>query len=143
MSPYKVNDYPIWAQFMIRAARTALYTCSVMAGVTAVMFTPDSLSKSGAWPIVGTMVIFGLVCLIGVLLQRYVIEWISLFFLAGGLTLYVASVWVIALSRPSAIAGASVFSMLVLFLIIRLVELTVFWLQNYKSARLNREMGND
>lgn len=145
MSPYQlqVNDYPAWAVFAIKAARSALYTCSITAGVSAVMFTPHSLERNGAWLMVSSMIVFGAVCLVGVLWQRYVIEWISLFFLSAGMTIYVASIWVLALGRPSAIAGASFVTMLVLFLIIRLVELTVFWLKNYKAAKLNREMSNE
>lgn len=143
MSPYTIHDYPAWAALLVRVARSALYTCSMTAGIAAVAFTPEALNKNGAWAMVATMVIFGSVCLTGVLWQKYVIEWISLFFLTAGMSIYVAAIWVLTIGRPSAIAGASIFTMLVLFLLIRLIDLTVYWLKNFRAAKLNREMSND
>lgn len=143
MSPYTIHDYPAWAAFLVRVARTALYTCSVSTGACAIIFTPASLQKAGAGVIVGSMLIFGLVCLVGVLWQKYIIEWISLFFLSAGMSIYVAAVWISSINRPEVIAGASMFTMLVLFLIIRLIDLTVYWLRNFTAAKLNREMSNE
>lgn len=88
------------------------------------------------------MIVFGLFCLIGTMTMHWVLEWISLFFLCAGLSVYVLSVWFTVLSTPNRIAGTSALTMLVLFLMIRAIDLTVYWLKNVKVAKIAKDMGN-
>ncbi len=119
-----------------------MYSMSVLTGVAAILFTPKSMTPA-AWLIIGAMLVFGLACLVATLIQHYVIEWVSLFFLTAGLSLYVVSVWFTAFSAPTRIAGSAVLSMLIFALSIRLVDLTVYWMKNVRAAKIARDMDSD
>lgn len=94
----------------------------------------------GVYVIITLMLVFGLACLVGTLLANYIVEWVSLWFLTGGLALYVVSVWATALEHPTKLAGSFVLTMLILALTIRIVDLTVYWLKNVRAARIVRDM---
>ena len=139
MSPFVIHEYPKWAERAIRVARIMSYAFSALTGVAALLLTPNSL-KPEMYIIVGSMAVFGLVCMVASITKRYVLEWVSLFFLTAGITTYVAAVWVSAIYNAKAIAGASIFTVLVLLMCIRLVDLTVFWLRNVRAAKLRLEL---
>jgi len=142
MSPFIIHEYPKWAERAIRTARILSYAFSALTGVAALVFTPSSL-KPEMYIIVGSMAVFGLICMVASLGKRYVLEWVSLFFLAAGITTYVAAVWISAISNSKVVAGASIFTVLVLLMLIRLVDLTVFWLRNVRAAKLRQELPDD
>lgn len=116
-----------------------MYSMSVLTAVAAFMFTSASMSVA-VYPIVAAMFVFGLACLVGTLIQNYIIEWVSLFFLTGGLSLYVVSVWFAAFTAPTKLAGSFVLTMLILALTIRIIDLTVYWAKNVRAARIARDM---
>ena len=138
MTP-RITEYPHWAEVTVRTLRVLMYSMSVLTGVAAFLFTPASMSMT-AYAIVTLMLIFGLACLVGTLIGNYVVEWVSLFFLTGGLSLYVVSVWFTAFSAPTRLAGSAVLSMLIFALMIRVIDLTVYWLKNVRAARLAKDM---
>lgn len=138
-----MREHPHWAAVTVRTARVLCYAMAVTAGVSAFLFTPMSLSIPGAFIIVASMVIFGLACLVGTLIQNYIVEWISLFFLTAGMSCYVISVWFNVWHAPARVAGTAVLSMLVLLLVIRVVDLTVYWWKNVRIARLVKDMEDD
>lgn len=140
--PFAVQNYPTWAVVVVRTARILAYAFASLTGVAAVLFTPASITPASV-VIIATMAIFGAVCLVGTLIQKYVVEWISLFFLAGGITVYVAGLWIGALSSTKYIAAASVLTMLVLLLIVRLIDLTVYWLKIVRVAVISRGLDVD
>lgn len=142
MSPFIIHEYPKWAERTVRGARIASYAFATLTGVAAVLFTPTSL-KPEMYIIVGSMALFGLICTVASIGKFYVMEWVSLFFLTAGISSYVAAVWIAALSNVKFIAGASVFTFLVLLTLIRLVDLTVFWLRNVRAAKLRQELPHD
>jgi hypothetical protein len=116
-----------------------MYSMSVLTAVAAFVFTPPSMSVA-AYLIIALMLIFGLGCLVATLIQHYVAEWISLFFLTGGLSFYVVSVWFTAFAAPTKLAGSFVLTMLILALTIRVVDLTVYWVKNVRAARIARDL---
>jgi hypothetical protein len=118
------------------------YAFATLTGIAAVVFTPASVTPQTV-VIISTMAIFGLVCLVGTTIQKYVVEWISLFFLTAGISVYVAGLWVGALSSTKYIAAASLFTMLVLLLVVRLIDLTVYWLKVVKVAVIQKEIEDD
>lgn len=119
-----------------------MYSMSVLTGVAAFIFTPASMAV-GAYIIVAAMLIFGLACLVATLIQHYIAEWVALWFLTGGLALYVVSVWATAFSAPTKLAGSFVLTMLILALTIRIVDLTVYWIKNVRAARIVRDLEED
>lgn len=139
MSPYRISEYPHWAEVTVRTLRVLMYSMSVLTGVAALLFTPASMTVA-AYLIVVLMLVFGLACLVGTLIMNYIVEWVSLWFLTGGLSLYVLSVWATAFSAPTKIAGSSVLTMLILALMIRTVDLTVYWMKNVRAARIALDM---
>lgn len=140
--PFAVQNYPKWAQIAARTARILSYAFASLTGVAAVLFTPASITPSTII-IISTLAFFGLVCLVGTLWQQYVVEWISLFFLAAGIAVYVTGLWVKALGDVKYISTASIFTMLLLLLVIRIVDLTVYWLKNVKMAAISRGIEDD
>jgi hypothetical protein len=139
MSPFIIHEYPKWAERTIRSARIASYAFATLTGLAAILFTPTSL-KPEAYIIVGSMALFGMICMVASSLKMYVLEWVSLFFLTAGISTYVAAIWVSSLSNIKVVAGASIFTVLVLLMLIRLVDLTVFWLRNVRAAKLRQEL---
>lgn len=139
MSPFIIHEYPKWAERVVRFARISSYAFCAITGITAILFTPSSL-KPETFIIVGTMALFGLICMVASIWKMYVVEWVSLFFLSAGISTYVAAVWVSSLGNSKYIAGASIFTVLVLLMLIRLVDLTVFWMKNARAARLSQEL---
>ena len=142
MSPFIIHEYPKWAERTMRALRIASYAFCTLTGVAAIFLTPSSL-RAEMYVIVGSMALFGLICTVASVMKRYVLEWVSLFFLSAGITSYVAAVWLSALGNNKLIAGASIFTVLVLLMLIRLVDLTVFWLKNVRAAKLRQELSDD
>jgi hypothetical protein len=140
--PFAIQNYPAWAITWVRISRMLSYAFATMTGVAAVVFTPASITPQTV-VIISTMAIFGLVCLIGTTIQNYVVEWISLFFLTAGISVYMAGLWVGAVSNTKYIAAASLFTMLVLLLVVRLVDLTVYWLKIVKVAVIQKELADD
>jgi hypothetical protein len=140
--PFAVQNYPAWAVVWVRIARMLSYAFASITGVAAVIFTPASITPQTI-VIISTMAVFGLVCLVGTTLQKYVVEWVSLFFLTAGISVYVAGLWVGSLSSTNYIAAASLFTMLVLLLVVRLIDLTVYWLKIVKVAVISKELDDE
>lgn len=116
-----------------------MYAAAATAGFGALFLTPPSLnpeSAASAFWIGSSLLIFGGVCLIGALLQRWVIEWLSLYFLAGALGVYaVAVISQILAGGVEKVALAGMMLMLFFSLLIRLIDLTVYWVKNVKAAQ--------
>lgn len=142
MSPFIIHEYPRWAEATVRAARIGSYAFSALTGFAALFLTPSSL-KPETFIIVGSMALFGLICMVASILKMYVLEWVCLFFLAAGISTYVAAIWVLAVANPKSVAGASIFTVLVLLMLIRLVDLTVFWMRNVRAVKLRQELSDD
>lgn len=140
MSPFIIHEYPRWAERAVRFIRILGYAFAANTGAGALIYTPASL-KPEMYIIVGSMLVFGLVCLVSAIMKRYIVEWIALFFLTAGTSIYVAAVWVSAISNPKTTAGASIFSFLVCLMAIRIIDLTVYWRRNVKTAELQEELG--
>lgn len=139
MSPFAIQNYPLWAVIAVRTARILGYACAVATGIGAVVFTPSSVTPA-TYVIVGSLAFFGLVCLIGAVWQKYVWEWVSLFFLTGGISVYVVGMWLQVAGNHRFVASASIFTMLVMLLVVRLIDLTVYWVKNVKAAKLSKEI---
>lgn len=124
-------------------ARILSYFFCALAGAAALFITPASL-RPEMYIIVGSMLVFGLICMVATILKRYIVEWISMFFLAAGTSTYVTAVWISSISNPKALAGASVFTVLILLMVIRILDLTVYWRRNVRTAKVSVEvLGND
>lgn len=139
---FAIQNYPAWAVTWLRISRMLSYAFATLTGVAAVVFTPASITPQTV-VIISTMAVFGLVCLVGTTIQNYVVEWVSLFFLTAGISVYCAGLWVGAFSSTKYIAAASLFTMLVLLLIVRIIDLTVYWLKIVKVAVIQKELEDD
>lgn len=139
MSPYRISEYPHWAEIVLRTLRVLMYSMSVLTGVAAFLFPSSSMTAIGA-AVVTFMLICGLGCLVGTMLMNWMIEWISLWFLTGSMSFYVLSVWFSAFAQPTRLAGTFVLTMLILSLMIRITDLTVYWVKNVRAARIARDM---
>lgn len=139
---FAIQNYPAWAVTWVRICRMLSYAFATITGGAAVVFTPASITPQTI-VIISTMAIFGLVCLIGTTVQHYVVEWISLFFLSAGISVYVAGLWVSSFDNTKYIAAASLFTMLVLLLVVRLIDLTVYWLKIVRVAVIQKEIDDD
>lgn len=142
MTTFAIHAYPKWAEVTVWILRTSSYAFCMYTGAAALLFTPLSI-KPEAYAIVGSMLGFGLVCMVAAIFKRYIVEWVSLFFLAGGISMYVAAVWISAVNNNKVIAGASIFTVLLILMLIRIVELTVFWQRNVRAAKLQQVLNAD
>lgn len=140
--PFAVQNYPQWAVLVTRTARILGYAFASLTGIAAVLFTPASITPATI-VIISTMAFFGLVCLVGTLWQQYVVEWVALFFLTGGITVYVTGLWMGAVGNSKYVAVASIFTMLILLLVVRLVDLTVYWMKIVKVAAISKDLEDD
>jgi hypothetical protein len=141
--PYTMREHPHWAQVAIRTARVLAYAASVTAGIAAFLYSSTVLTNPAALIMVCSMAIFGVACLVATLIMNYIIEWIALFFLCAGFSCYVVSAWFLASHDPTKIAGTAALTMLLLFLSIRVIDLTVYWLKNVHVARMAKELRDD
>jgi xanthine/uracil permease len=137
-----IHEYPLWAERTVWALRVFGYAFAANTGAAALIYTPLSL-KADQYIIVGTMLVFGIICMVSALMKRYIIEWIALFFLTGGVSTYVCAVWVSTLTTRTSIAGASVFTFLVLLMLVRVIDLTVYWRRNVQAAKLQAVIDGD
>lgn len=140
--PFAVQNYPTWAQITVRTARILAYAFASMTGIAAVLFTPASITPQTI-VIISTMALFGLVCLVGTLWQQYVVEWVSLFFLVAGIVVYVTGLWIKSVGDTKYISASSFMTMLVFLLVVRLIDLTVYWLKNVKMAAISKGLEDD
>jgi hypothetical protein len=143
LMPYTMREHPHWAQVAVRTCRVLAYASAVVCGVAAFLFSTSTLTTPAAYIMVCSMALFGLICLVGTLMLNYILEWISLFFLCAGLSCYVISAWFLAASSPNRVAGTAALTMLLLFLCIRVIDLTVYWLKNVKVARMAKGIRDD
>ena len=137
-----IHEYPLWAERTVWALRVFGYGFAANTGAAALIYTPASL-KPEMYVIVGSMLVFGLVCMVSALTKRYIIEWVSLFFLTGGISTYVCAMWASTLINQKAIGAASVFTFLVLLMLVRVIDLTVYWRRNVQAAKLQEVLNGD
>lgn len=142
-----MRDTPPWAQKLIRSLRLGTYAFASVAGAGVILASTPSASS--LFPqimtnVMGfTLFVFGLLCLLGVLMQRWVMEWISLFFLTAAILVYTVAIWVGSVGHLAKLAGAGAIAMLLAFLLIRIVELTVYWIQNVRVAKIKQELADE
>lgn len=147
MSPHRLQNSPPWANLLIRLFRFGIYACAGLAGVGVLVASTPSTGKlfphivSVAMGI--TLLVFGLLCLVGTSLQKWVLEWVALWFLSGAILVYTVALWTAATGQLTRLAGASAISMLLLFMLIRCIELSVYWLQNVRVAQLKQAVLSD
>lgn len=137
--PFIIHEYPKWAERTIRFMRIASYAFFAVTGLTIILLAP-ALLKPELYVITGSMAVFGLICLVATTMKLYVVEWVSLFFLTAGVLTYVANIWAMAMTNVKYVASASIFMVLVLLMLIRLVDLTVFWMRNVRATKLQKEL---
>lgn len=144
MSPYRIFEHPLWAERLVRGCRVLMYAAATAAGYGALYLTPPSLNPESAasafW--VGTaLFLFGGVCMIGAAFQKWLVEWLSLYFLAGALGVYATAVIVQVLNGGlNKVALSGIMLMLFFALVIRLIDLTVYWWKNVKAATQKLEV---
>jgi hypothetical protein len=137
-----MQDSPPWANWLIRVLRFVGYSTASLAGLgVLIASTPATASL---FPRVvsisqGTvLIVFGLLCLVGASLQKWVLEWVSLWFLSSAILVYTVAIWAAVGGQPSRLAGAGALSFLLCFMLIRIVELTAYWVQNVRVAKLKQ-----
>lgn len=139
--PFVIHEYPKWAEHTVRFLRIAAYAFACLTGVAVIFLAPDKFTPD-LYVIVSSMAVFGLICTVSAILKLFVLEWISLFFLTAGILIYVATVWALVFVNIQYLASASIFMVLVLFMCVRLVDLTVFWLRNVRATKLQKELSD-
>lgn len=90
-----------------------------------------------------TLTVFGTLCFLGTVTQRWVVEWVCMFFLSAAIMIYTLAIWSAAIGNVTKLAGAGAISMLVLLMLIRIVDLTVYWLQNVRAAKIKMAVLSD
>ena len=123
------RDLPPPWRMTLRVLRAVLYLCVLYAGVAALVWTPRTIEGvigSGATYLWAGLAIAGAGgSLAGVLLDRYRVEWIAVWWAAAGVTAYAITVWTLAATETiTRQTQASVCTGLLVALLYRAAELT-------------------
>lgn len=143
MSPYRIHTYPKWADILVRVLRLLQYGSSVLAGAAIILVPSPSINITAHTmnSVLGiVLLVAGLLCLVGAALQRWVWEWVSLFFVTGAIGVYSVVICSGAFTNPTRLAGAGAILMLFFLLATRAVDLTVYWVKNVRTARIKQVM---
>lgn len=105
------RDLPFQWQLTLRVTRFVIYTLTACLGVSGIFFTPTTLVDTIGSPSTifwaALVLAGGITGMIGVAWNRYRIEWMASWPLAGGTLGYAAIVWLIVLQgNPSRSAQA-------------------------------------
>jgi len=134
---------------LVRVLRLFQYGGAMLCGAGLILLPSPAVSSATSLALNGAMgivlLVAGTVCLIGSALQRWVWEWVSLFFVSGAIGVYTVIICAAALHNPARIAGAGALLILFFALTIRLVDLTVYWIKNVRTAKIKQviEDAND
>lgn len=132
---------------LVRVARLLQYGGAILAGAALILVSSPSVNKVSSGELNAllgcVLLVSGTVCLIGSSLQRWIWEWVSLFFVAGCIGVYTVALCTAAFHDSARIAGAGAILMLFFALTIRLVDLTVYWIKNVRTAKIKKVMEDD
>lgn len=140
------EEWPRWADNVVRTLRALAYFCAVLTG-TGLVFLYDRPSQVDLSTITLTgfmLLIAGAMALVSTLMKRWLLEWVAITGVLFGIFVYLVAIWSRVGEDLSALAGAGAITMLFLFLAIRFLDLTVFY-KRYKrlSQVRNRVVNND
>jgi hypothetical protein len=132
---------------LLRVIRLLQYGSAVMAGAALVLVSSpsvNSVSTIALNNVLGcVLLVAGTICLIGAAMQRWIWEWVALFFVSGAIGVYTVAICAAAVGNNARLAGAGAILMLFFALAIRLVDLTVYWIKNVRTAKIKRNMEDD
>lgn len=140
------EDFPVWADHLVRTLRALAYLCAVVTGA-GLLFVYDNPSQvhMGILSTTGLMLLVaGLMALVSTVLKRWMLEWVALTGVLFGIFVYLLAIWSRVGENSSSVVGAGAITMLFIFIAIRFVDLTVFY-KRYKrlSQVRNRVLNND
>lgn len=115
-------------RLLLQAARAATYLGVAAMGITGLVWQPTTIAAAIGQPLTywwtGLSTVGALVAMIGVLVDRYRIEWVAIWPAIGGTVAYAATVWgIVAEGQPTRSAQACAITTLTLALIVRAIHL--------------------
>lgn len=124
------RDVPPRQRFRLRLALGVVYALGVAAGIWTVIWTPPSLGDTAGHVVTyGWAALLGgnsLAALLGVVLDRYRVEWLACWFAGLGAAIYVGVMWYLTIfATPMARGAHSLMSTIALmFFVYRALELS-------------------
>lgn len=134
--PYK----PLWLHRLLISLRLVFYAFAAVSGFGALFLTPTSLSSTitsyitKAWG--GTVLLFALIAIVGVVLEQYRLEFVALPFIVAGVVIYAFTIWFNVPETPSRLAQAGALSALAIVTLIRNIDLLIV----HRKLTLQHEM---
>lgn len=125
------------AELVLRALLVTAYLAAAYAGAAALLWPPSTIEPAlgmvlaRVWA--GLALLGGVVCAVAVLTARYRVEWVAVWYVVTGVTIYAATVWhLAATATTSRQTQAAALTALAWLLLYRGTELTA------RAARLRR-----
>ena len=120
------SSLPRRDRITIRITLTIAWSFSALAGVGGILLAPVTVQNELAphVPFFGNavVVIASIIAAVGILLNRHQYEWVGSYFAAGGLFIYLITVWYLfATGTPTRLQQASYLTSLLFFFVYRIV----------------------
>lgn len=140
------EEWPRWADNVVRTLRALAYFCAMLTGSGLLFFydRPSQVALATLTITGFTLLFAGTMALVSTVMKRWMLEWVAITGVLFGIFVYLVAIWSRVGDDLSSLAGAGAISMLFLFIAIRFLDLTVFY-KRYKrlSQVRNRVVKND
>jgi len=143
MRYYGAYEYSPRAQLLIRIVFALMYLGGAVMGFGASVlatYPPESIGDGVVQALGGVALLVSLVCCVAVLVDRWKVEWIGLFFLNGSISVYLVIVWGEVAGDFDRLTSAGAFTMLNFSLLVRLIDLTLAYSLISRTAALKRKV---
>lgn len=132
-----------WA---LRTARATVYLLLALAGIAVLTWPPRSYSNVGTWLTVTWGILLlgpGVAAAAGIILRRYVWEWVATWWLAAGVAIYALLSWGKVVDSLGNVPRALLLSATALMLIARGIQIGIEDRRARVAVLATREVRND
>lgn len=142
------SSFPKRDRVAIKAALSSAWAFTAVSGVGGIFLSPNTVQAELGphFPVISAMllVISSLGAILGVLINRYQIEWVAAWFAAAGLLAYAITVWALVFSStPTRLQQAGAITSLMFFYVYRIVMCSAHARKQRKVHELVQQMANN
>lgn len=119
------SSFPKQDRIRIKLALALAWSFVMFGGLAGIVTAKSVEAELGFWiPFAGSFIvsIFGAVAVLGIVLNRYWLEWVAAWFVSGGVFVYALYIWYITIASGSfKFQGAALLTALLFFFAYRIV----------------------
>lgn len=132
------SNLPRWGQKTLRGLRTLAYASLAASAWGALFYTPvgpSEVASRHAFYVWGALcLVSSLICMFASFKHRWRLEGLFVWIVGGSLSIYVSTVWSLFVQGPTRLTQAGAVTAVLVFLVIRGVELAIFAEQARRHA---------